>query len=84
MNTDHPEFWESHRTKIAYPCQRSSGSQDDRIDPDKTYLARIHGRWYLGGFHLKWYGWSFDGWDNPSYQLDSIEDLYEIDLGALP
>ena len=65
------------------PCQRSAGSQDNRIDADKHYLAKIHGGWYLGQFDLMWYGWSFDGWANPSYQLDSIEDLYEVDLGSL-
>ena len=63
--------------------QRKAGSKDDRIDPQKHYLAMIYGEWYLGKFHREWYGWSFDGWVNNSYQLDSIEDLYEVDLGVL-
>jgi hypothetical protein len=64
--------------------QRKAGSKDDRIDPDKTYLAKIHGAWYLGGFDEQWYGWNFDGWVNAAgYQLDCIEDLYEVDLGPL-
>ena len=63
--------------------QRIAGSKDDRISADKHYLAMIYGEWYLGQFQEEWYGWSFDGWANPSYQLDSIEDLYEVDLGVL-
>jgi hypothetical protein len=62
--------------------QRRS-SQDDRIDPDKTYLALIFGEWCLGQFSQEWYGWSFDNWGTSGIQLDSIEDLYEVDLSAL-
>jgi hypothetical protein len=64
--------------------QRRAGSKDDRISPHKTYLARIHDRWFLGHFDEQWYGWNFDGWYGAGRQLDTIEDLYEIDLGVLP
>lgn len=66
------------------PLQRKAGSHDDRISPDKQYLAKIHGFWSLGRFNKVWFGWSFHGYSMAcSYQLDGIEDLYEIDLGQL-
>lgn len=78
-----PESEDFHTYLPSTYCQRSSGSHDDRIRPDQDYLALIHGRWYMGRFIKVWYGWSF--WlGSHSSQLNHIEDLYEIDLGALP
>jgi hypothetical protein len=59
--------------------QRKS-SRDDRISPDAYYLALIYGTWHLGHFSSQHYGWSFDNWGTSGIQLDSIQDLYEIDL----
>jgi hypothetical protein len=63
--------------------QRRAGSKDDRISADKTYFAKIHGRWYFGRFSTQHFGWNFDDWGTSGLQLDSIEDLYEVDLSAL-
>lgn len=66
-----------------HPCQRRAGSKDDRIRWDRHYFARIFGEWFLGQFEEEWYGWSFMNWGTSGIQLDSIEDLYEVDLGPL-
>lgn len=73
---DRPKEW-------AEPVQRSSGSKDERISKDKTYFAKIFGHWYFGRFSEQWYGWSFNNWGTSGIQLDSIEDLYEVDISSL-
>ena len=62
--------------------QRSGGSEDDRISPDKIYLALIHNHYVLGTFHRQWYGWNFNWFWSAvvGIQLDMIEELYETDL----
>lgn len=60
--------------------QRKSGSKDDRIVEGSKYLAKIFGEWYLGNFSPQWYGWNFDNWGCSGIQLDSIEDLYLLEI----
>lgn len=71
-NGDHDRF-----------AERSGGSEDDRIRPGRTYLAKIHGRWSLGTFSEQWYGWSFNEWGASGIALKSVEDLYEVDPTTL-
>jgi len=59
------------------PCQRAS-SEDDRIDPDKWYLAYNDGCYAAGYFSEQHYGWSFSGFYDAGIQLDMIEKLWEI------
>ena len=59
------------------PCQRAS-SEDDRIDPDKWYLARNDGRYAAGYFSEQHYGWNFSGFYDAGIQLDMIEKLWMI------
>lgn len=65
------------------PCQRKSGSKDARIRTNQTYFAKIHGQWCLGTFSEVWYGWNFRNWGTSGIQLDSIEDLYEVNVDSL-
>ena len=62
--------------------QRRSGSEDERISPDKVYLANIHNHYQLGTFRRVWFGWTFNWfWSAVAgIQLNSIEELYETDL----
>lgn len=81
-----PEGAEVHKLVHDYEpspyVQRRAGSKDDRIKPERNYLAKCNGEWRLGQFEEQWYGWNF--WDGGSgHQLDGIEDLYEIDLERL-
>lgn len=78
-------YWhDDDGTKHKYtPCQRKAGSKDDRISKDKTYFAKIYGSWHMGKFSEVWYGWTFNNWGTSGCQLDSIEDLYEVDLEVL-
>lgn len=62
--------------------QRPS-SEDDRIHADRHYFARIYGHWCYGQFVEVWYGWSFDDWGTSGIQLNSIDDLYEVDIAYL-
>jgi hypothetical protein len=84
---DSPTSWrccaENTCEGIHKQIQRRAGSKDDRISSEKSYLALIHGGWYLGKFEEQWYGWNFHPWGFSGIQLDLIEDLYEIDMGAL-
>jgi hypothetical protein len=67
----------------SFGTQRLGGSKDERITADAHYFAKIHEVWHFGTFSLQWYGWSFDNWGTSGIQLDSIEDLYEVDVAAL-
>lgn len=62
--------------------QRNS-SQDDRISEDKWYFAKIYGVWNFGQFSKLWYGWSFNDWGVSGIQLNTIQDLYEVDISQL-
>lgn len=62
---------------IYTPCQRRD-SWDDRIDPDKWYLACNDGCYAAGYFSEQHYGWSFSGFYDAGIQLDMIEKLWEI------
>jgi len=59
-------------------CQRDS-SEDDRFNEESSYLLKIDGFWYAGGFSKVWYGWTFDNWGCSGMQLNSIDGpIYEI------
>ena len=62
---------------IYTPCQRAS-SEDDRIDPDKWYLARVDESYAAGYFSEQHYGWNFSGFYDAGLQLDMIEKLWMI------
>jgi len=47
----------------------------DIIERGASYLAKIGGRWYAGGFSMQWYGWCFDGWADVGYQLVTMGTL---------
>lgn len=62
---------------IYIPCQRKS-SEDDRIDPNKWYLAVRNGHYTAGTFSKQWYGWILHGGPGGGLQFNMIERLYEI------
>lgn len=68
---------------VHLPITDRSKSQDLRISPDRTYFARIYGKWYFGGFTKEWYGWSFTNWGTSGIQLNHIEDLWECNIWTL-
>jgi hypothetical protein len=78
---DSPTHWKD--PSVTRFVQRKAGSKDDRIKQGIRYFARIHGQWFFGSFDEEWYGWNFSGWGTSGIQLDSIEDLYEVDLSGL-
>ena len=78
---DSPTRWKD--PSVTRFVQRKAGSKDARIKQDARYFAKIHGSWFFGTFSKQWYGWSFDDWGESGIQLDSIEDLYEVDLSGL-
>ncbi len=78
---DSPTEWKD--PTVTRFVQRKAGSHDERINSQRHYLAKVHGRWHLGMFTKVWYGWNFSEWGTSGIQLDSIEDLYEVDLTVL-
>ncbi len=63
------------------PRQRSSGSEDNRINNKDIYLADIgDGKLEIGHFYKQWYGWNFNWFWScvAGIQLDMIARLWVL------
>lgn len=59
-------------------CQRDS-SEDDRLNENSFYLAKVDGQWCAGRCSRVPDGWNFDALYDAGVQLDMVEGpLYEI------
>jgi hypothetical protein len=59
-------------------------SEHPEISSGRAYLCLIYGLWYVGRFSRQHYGWNFNNWGTSGIQLDSIHQVYEIELPNIP